>query len=222
MDEHCAFRNSPLLQKVFGVRTSPATAGKVVAATGDPDLRPDGAQAQLNRNGKPELLVNRYGKGQAWLLNYFHHTYSNDKLNAANGPALDNLRKVLSQSGIAPRVSLTGADGSPVSGCERYLFNNGTTRLLGLVPGMERPAGERIEVRLDGDYAIYDVRRKRFLGTGDRFLTVIEPGKPELFAFVSGRITGLNLRSPGRQRSAMRFPLNFRLPVRPTFVRSPA
>jgi len=45
---------------------------------------------------------------------------------------------------------------------------------------------DRGEIKLDGEYAIYDVRAKRFLGNGDRFRTVIEPGEPRLFAFVAG------------------------------------
>ena len=131
-------------------------------------------------------------------------------LASTHHPALENLRTVLVQAGVGPKVRLTGADGVPVSGCERYLFNNGTTRLLGLVPDMERPAGEQIEVRLDGEYAIYDVRRKRYLGFGDRFRTVIEPGEPRLFAFVSSKITGLELKVQASAALGEEVALNFR------------
>ncbi len=210
MDDHCAFRTSEKLQKVFGIKAPPATAAKIVAAEGEPKLKLAGAEALMSEGGKPVLVMNKYGKGQAWLLNYFHHTYSRDKREGKNAPALENLRKVLARAGVGPKVRLIGAGGSPVSGCERYLFNNGTTRLLGLVPDMERPAGEQIEVRLDGEYAIYDVRRKRYLGFGDRFRTVIEPGEPRLFAFVSSKITGLELQAQASAALGEEVNLNFR------------
>ncbi len=210
MDEHCAFRDNPKLQKVFGIKTGLSSAAQITAGQGDLGLKPAGAQVLGRKGGKATLLVNRYGKGQAWLLNYFQDTYSEDKLNGASGPALEDMRKVLSGSGVAPKVQIAGADGSPVSGCERYLFNNGSTRLLGLVPDMDRPAEERIEVRLDGSYAIYDVRHKSFLGRGDRFLTVIEPGVPQLFAFVADRITGISLESPSRAARGEEIALSFK------------
>lgn len=210
MDKHCAFRNSAKLQKVFGISAPKATAGVIVAAGGETKLKLAGARALKSENGKPVLVTNRYGKGQAWLLNYFHHTYSADKQNDRHGPALENLRQVLEIAGVRPRVRLTGADGSPVSGCERYLFNNGATRLLGLVPDMGRSGAERIEVRLDDELSIYDVRRKRFLGRSDRFLTVIEPGEPCLFAFVNGRITGFELQAPSAAGLGEEVTLEFR------------
>ena len=210
MDKHCAFRNSAKLQKLFGIEAPLATPETMIAAKGETKLKLAGATALRSEDGKPVLLVNRCGKGQAWLLNYFHHTYSTDKQEGKNGPALEKLRTVLDKAGVKPKVRLSGTDGKPLSGCERYLFNNGTTRLLGLVPDMSRPAGERIEVRLDGEYTIYDVRQKRYLGKADRFLTVIEPGEPRLFAFVAGRITGLELDAPAAARLGREVSLNFR------------
>ncbi len=209
MDEHCTFRNSAKLQKLFGVKTAKASAAKIIAADGEPKLKLAGAKQLKPGKGKPTLVMNNYGQGKAILLNYFHHTYSQDKLDGTSGPALDNLRAVLAQAGKKPKISLTGAGGVPVSGCERYLFNNGGTRLLGLVPDMGRGAAEQIEVRLDGEYAIYDVRARRYLGSGDRFRTEIEPGVPRLFAFVQSRITGLELMGPSAAKLGQEVALNF-------------
>ncbi len=209
MDEHCAFRNSTKLQKLFGVKTAKATAGKIIAAEGELKLKLAGAKSLKPGKGKPTLVVNNYGQGKAILLNYFHHNYSRDKLDGTSGEALSNLRAVLAETGKKPKISLTGKGGVPVSGCERYLFNNGGTRLLGLVPDMGRGQDEQIEVRLDSEYAIYDVRARRYLGSGDRFRTEIEPGVPRLFAFVEGRITGLDLIAPATAGLGQEVPLNF-------------
>lgn len=210
MDDHCAFRNSPELQRLFGIAAPEANPERIIAAAGEPGLKLAGARALKEDQGKPVLLVNDFGEGQAWLLNYFHHTYSEDKRDGTHQTALQNLRTVLKEAGISPKVSLIGSEGTQLSGCESYLFNNGSTRLLGLVPDMSRPETEPIELRLDGEYTIYDVRSKRYLGSGDRFRTVIEPGEPRLFAFVEGRITGLNLESPAELKRGEEVTLNFR------------
>jgi hypothetical protein len=209
MDEHCAFRNSSKLQELFGVKTAKSSATEITTADGQPKLKLAGAKRLKPGKGKPTLAVNNYGQGKAILLNYFHHTYSQDKLDGTSGPALENLRAVLAETGKKPKISLTGAGGVPVSGCERYLFNNGGTRLLGLVPDMGRAGAEQIEVRLDSEYAIYDVRARRYLGNGDRFRTEIEPGVPRLFAFVDGRITGLELQAPSSAKLGQEIALNF-------------
>ncbi len=209
MDEHCAFRTNSKLQKLFGIKAAKSSAAGIIAADGEPKLKLAGAKSLKPGKGKPTLLVNHYGQGKAILLNYFHHTYSRDKLDGTNGPALENLRAVLAEAGKSPKISLTGAGGVPVSDCERYLFNNGSTRLLGLVPDMGRARTEQIEVRLDGEYAIYDVRDRRYLGSGDRFRTEIEPGVPRLFAFVDGRVTGLELQAPATAGLGQEVALNF-------------
>jgi len=211
MDQHCRFRTHADLDRILGVRTPIATAEMITAASGEPSLELAGAQAFLDQDGKPELILNEYGRGQAWLLNYFHHRYSVDKLDGTHHQALENLRLVLDRASIHPIVRLIGANGAPVVGCERYLFNNRTTRLLGLVPDMDRPDREEIEIRWEGERTVYDVRDSRYLGSGERLRTVIEAGVPRLFAFVSGRVTGLELEIPARARLGEEIRFDFRI-----------
>jgi hypothetical protein len=210
MDEHCAFRNSAKLQRVFGIQAPRADAAKIIAASGEPQLELAGAKALQTVEGKPVLIQNIYGEGQAWLLNYFHHAYAQNKQDGTHEETLARLRAVLDRAGIKPKVRLSGATGSPLTGCERYLFNNGSTRLLGLVPDMERVEEEKVEIRLENEAAIYDVREQRYLGFGDRFHTLVRPGEPDLFAFVSQRITGLDLQAPSSASLGEEITLRFK------------
>jgi hypothetical protein len=196
MDKHCRFRVSPALQELFGIEAQQADCQKVIAMQGEPGLKLKGANALLSEGRKPVLVQNRFGQGQAWLLNYFHHGYLTDKMEGRNEPALEKLKKVLEASGVRPKIGLTSLAGKPVTGCERYLFNNGSTMLLGLVPDMEKPASENVRIELGRKFIIYDVRDRRFLGEGSSFETGIEPGVPRLFAFIADRITGVELKSP--------------------------
>jgi len=196
MDEHCTFRKSRLLQDIFGVKLAPATREDIIAMQGEPKLELRGAKALGEQDGRPILLHNRYGKGQAFLLNYFPDSYPEEKREGRNAPALKKIARVLEAAGIMPKVRLRSLTGEPVTSCERYLFNNGTTQLLGLVPDMEMEGPEKVRISIPKRASIYDVRNKRYLGTGFSFETEIEPGVPRLFAFVSNRIGELELEAP--------------------------
>ena len=86
--------------------------------------------------------------------------------------------------------------GAPVAGCPSYLFNNGSTRLLGLVPDKERPGKQRLRIRLDRPGTVYDVRKKAFVATGQEFETDIEPAVPRLFAIVKEPVVDIQATAP--------------------------
>jgi len=198
MDEHCRFGRRQTLEELFGIESPAADREKIIAMQGEPGLKLKTARALLAEQEKPVLVQNRFGQGRAWLLNYFLDNYGRDKREGRSGPALEKMNRVLAGSGIEPKVHLSSLAGTPVTDCERYLFDNGSTKLLGLVPEMNKPQSENIRITLDRSYAIYDVRDKRYLGAGDVFQTVVEPGVPKLFAFISHRITGMDVQAPAQ------------------------
>jgi len=211
MDEHCRFRKSSALEELFGVEAPLADREKVIAMQGEPGLRLKAARAMLTEQKKPILVHNGFGRGQAWLLNYFLDSYNRDKREGRSEPALEKMKKVLTAAGIQPKVYLSSLAGTPVTGCDRYLFNNGSTKLLGLVPEMNRPEKEKIRIALDKSYAIYDVRDKRYLGAGAVFQTEIEPGVPKLFAFISSRISGMDIQAPAKAALGQEVKIDFRI-----------
>lgn len=198
MDEHCAFREKRALLDVFGFEAGKGDREAIVAGKGREMIRLAGARAMAEEDGVPELLVNRYGSGRAYYFNYFLNTYPADRLEGKTEAALKKAQMVLNNAEVSARARMIGVDGSPASECAGYLFNNGTTRLLGLVPDKRKSGPQRIRLSFDGDAAIYDVRQKQYLGTATEFETEIEPAVPRLFAMVKGRITGLEARVPAQ------------------------
>jgi hypothetical protein len=100
-------------------------------------------------------------------------------------------------------------DSTPVGGCAGYLFNNGSTRLIGLIPDKSRSGPQKIRLSFDGKAAIYDVREKQYLGTATDFETDIEPAVPRLFALVEGRITGIDARGPSQVKPGDEVKIDF-------------
>lgn len=198
MDEHCAFRDNSKIQEIFGIEAPKSDAQEIINAKGDPDLELNGARTLEASGGKPEMLVNEYGQGKAYMLNYFLHDYLEDKKNDKHREQLNDIKTVLNTADKKPKIQLTGEDGERLSGCPLYLFNNGSTKLLGLSPNMQRESEEQIQVQLDKEYNIYDVRNRRYIGAGERFQIKIEAGVPKLYALISGKIDDVNINAPER------------------------
>ena len=106
------------------------------------------------------------------------------------------MKVILKDANIGAKVRITDIAGGTVAGCSSYLFNSGSTRLLGLMPDQKGTGPRKIRVAFDGAAAVYDVRRHRYVGSGTEFETEIEPAVPRLFAMVASEVSGLELTSP--------------------------
>ncbi len=215
MDDHCAFREARALADVFGIAPSKSNRDAVIAMKGEPQLKLATAKAMRTEEGQPLLIENRFGQGRAYLLNYFLHRYSEDKLERKHGPRLEKLKQVMAAAALNPVVKLTSLTGERVADCESYLFNFGSTKLLGLVPDKDMSAPQRVRVAFEKQGVLYDVRQRRHLGTGSAFEIEMEPAVPRLLALVENRISGLTLQTVPNARLGEPVTVQFRLPSAP-------
>jgi hypothetical protein len=200
MDEHCAFREQRALADIFGLAPVRSNRDAIVAMRGEPDLRTAGARAMVHEEGRPMLLEHRYGEGRAYLLNYFLDRYSEDRLERRNTASLEKMKRIFDAAAIDPMVKLTSLSGERIADCETYIFNFGSTRLLGIVPDKEKPSRQRVLLTFNQRGALYDVRQKRYLGNGSVFEIEVEPAVPRLLALVENRISGFEIQSPAKAR----------------------
>jgi hypothetical protein len=196
MDNRSGFRGTRSIAEVFGIETEQVDASSIIALEGEPKVKLSGAVANSEQAGRPILLQNRFGEGQAFLLNYFLNGYPEDKLEGRNQGALERMKKILGAAGLSPKVRLTSSNGEPVSDCATYLFTSGKTQLYGLVPGKDRKGSQEVRITLESEKTVYDVRRRSLVGSGSSFADEIEPAIPRLFAFVDGEVTKLQLEAP--------------------------
>ncbi len=196
MDNHCRFRETRSLGDVFGIELSPGSREAILEANGEPTFKLAGAQSLGQVDTRPALLAHRFGKGRAYLLNYFLDGYPQDKLEKRTGPSRERFATLLQDAGIAPEVRLVDVQGKAVADCSTYLFHNGSTRLLGIVPDKQKPEPQEVIVKLDRESAIYDVRRKRYLGSARQFTLTAEPAVPCLYALIEKPLGDLTVSIP--------------------------
>jgi hypothetical protein len=209
MDEHCTFRAARPLLDVLGVAALPATRETVIRASGEADLRLAGGRSMAAEDGRPILIGHRFGQGRAYLLNYFLHGYPKQRLEGLAQPELEKLARVLTDAGIGPKIRISGSAGERAAECATYLFNQDSTRLLGLIPDKSMRGPRRIRLSFDGAGAIYDVRRRSLAGKGTQWETVIEPGVPGLFAIVEEEISGIDARAAARVKPGQDVQVDF-------------
>jgi len=163
MDQHCTFRETGALAEVFGIEAFQGNRELILGMKGNPNLKRTSAVSLTQKEGRPALLSNRFGKGRAYLLNYFLHTYPADKLEGKSEPARKQMGQVLADAEIRPKVRLTSLSGEEsVAGVASYVFHDNATRLLGLVPDKHKngPQKVRRKVRAPGARSeSLDIRR---------------------------------------------------------------
>jgi Beta-galactosidase/Beta-galactosidase trimerisation domain len=211
MDEHCTFREQPALASLFGVVSKRSSRETIIAMNGEPDLKISEARRLTNEAGPPILLENRQGQGRAYLLNFFLDRYPAEKKEGRAQPLLEKIERVLKSAGIKPSLKLETLAGRSIADCETYQFNQGSTRLLGLVPDKDKSGAQKVRLVLEQQGALYDVRTKRYLGVGSSFETEIEPAVPKLFALVGSRINGLQLQAPSSAKIGEEVAISFRV-----------
>jgi len=212
MDDHTKFRSKRALADVFGIKSRTYTREELVTPDGESGLKVKKADVLLNEDNKSELLYNKYGKGLAFLLNYFMDKYSEEKINHTNETSLQKLRGLFEKENLKSEIVFTKLSGGPANSIEKYSFSekSGSTRLLGLLPGK---TGEDREIKLHVNEVVhlYDIRNKRYLGDGNEFKIKVKNSVPELFGLVRGKIDDITVETPSSANRGEKITINYEI-----------
>ncbi|RLD33993.1 MAG: hypothetical protein DRI73_04580, partial [Bacteroidetes bacterium] len=162
MDDHTKFRSKRALADVFGIKARAYTREELITPDSEAELKVKKAKVLLKADNKPELLYHKYGKGSAFLLNYFMDNYPEEKLSDNSESSLMKIRKLFDKENLKSGINLTRLTGEPAGGVEKYSFseNSGPTRLLGLLPG-KSGKDEEVQLHINEPVHLYDIRNKK-------------------------------------------------------------
>jgi len=194
MDNHTKFRQPRALAEVFGIQAKSFTVQEIITPKCETDLTVRSAKILLNENNRPQLICNSFGKGKAYLLNYFMDGYPEEKLKHTNETSLIKIRNLFDLEHLKSGINITSPSGELENGIEKYTFSSigGAARLLGLLPGKE---GEdrAVVLHFNESVYLYDIRNKKYLGDADEFKIDIKNSVPELYGLLPGKIEDVKI-----------------------------
>ncbi len=199
-DEHGKWRDNALLERLMGVaRTTtnatyeltPVTVGEGVGfdTSGREAIEVIGdAQAVgQHADGTPALVVRDVGRGRTVYLNCLLPKY--------DPGAVEMIRALLEQAGIARDITVTSADPEvPARAWECNLFSRGGLRVVGLIRD-HRLADEAQTCTVDfgREANVFDLRTRQALGRTQTIEATCDPGEAKIYALLPYAVTGVNL-----------------------------
>lgn len=212
MDDHTKIRSKRALSDVFGIKTRSYTREELITPSSESKLIVKGADILQNEKGVPEILYHKYGKGSAYLLNYFMDDYPEEKLNNNHEFSLQKIRKLFARENLESGILFTTSTGDPVNSIEKYSFSqqSGSARLLGLLPG-RAGADQEINLQINQSVHLYDIRNKKYLGEGNNFKIRVKTSVPELFGLVQGTIDDIEVEAPSTLNRGETVTLDFKI-----------
>jgi len=187
----------------------PGGPGELAIVPAERELGLNGGKPLALAGGGPVLVRHRHGKGWAMYLNFFLDGYAAEAAYDDESPDVVAARKrardrerealrrvisgIVSAAGIEPGFSVVGDGGDGLTTTERFVYEiGGKPRLFALIqdilPGKD-PRRFQAVFPLRGH--IYDVRRGKYLGYGDRVESRIGSGEAVLFAVWPYRLASL-------------------------------
>ncbi len=212
MDDHNKFRKERAFADIFGIESRTYAREELVTPESETDLKIKNAEVLLKDNDSRELLYNKYGRGSAFLLNYFMDDYPEEKLSGKSETSLLKIGKLFETENLKSGIILTKLTGEPTEGVEKYSFSEdeGSTKLLGLLPA-KSGEDEVINLHIDKSVHLYDIRNKKYLGEGNDFKIELKTSVPELFGLVSGTIENIKVDAPSTIKPGDKVELNFEI-----------
>ena len=186
-------------------------------------------EAKIILDGVPLFIENQYGKGKGLLLNFSIWGYV--KLEGEVGVVqaekekkaeiLSRLFKsiLIDYCGIEEKVKI-----NPEIGVNVYKFSKGNNKYIGLLQSIPEPyenylkgiakpiTSQKINIKLDKTYYVYDVREGKYLGYKTEFNTDIQPAEAKLFSLLPYRVEGLKINIPKKIKQGEK--INYKIEVK--------
>ena len=175
-----------------GERIDQAKADRAVTATT--------AKAYGTVAGAPALLVNRFGKGTAVLVNTYVGRYTLCRDEGAAAPWLAFYRWVFETAGLDVDRVAVAAGGQPALGVRRVHHRGGAAEWLGVYKsGLSCEAYPiRIDFTLPEARHVYDVRAGAYLGHVQTFAQPFEAMETRYFSLLPYRVEAVGLELAGK------------------------
>ena len=234
-NEHGTKIRNAELEKLFGISRRNSTLSTAAAAVssragygipvvkGEFRIGEKGLQcAGAEKLGDDLVFINRYGKGNAVLLNILVSGYQDVSLGGVggeessvkSGAALfcDNLRNlmqgVFNFARVSMNCSVTDVKSGKLYPCTTMLRQDGANYIFGVLKAqITAPDGKipmlfhkkflrKVHIKLPVKGHVYDIRKGKYMGEVDNFVIDLMPGDGQVFSIQKERTTGVEVNAP--------------------------
>lgn len=194
MDKHNKFRNKSSIAHLFGIMPASYNAQDITTPSSDKKLKAEGAKPFSSKYKFVQNLEHHYGKGKAFMLNYFLDQYPIMKAQGRNGATLLKLKDLFEKAGIVSSVTFINKNNAPINDITKYSFTgeDGKSKLLGLLPG-ENVTSAPLVIHMGSAMHVYDIRNAKYLGRKENITIDIKPLVPVLLALLPAKIESINV-----------------------------
>jgi hypothetical protein len=138
-------------------------------------------------------LSNKFGKGQALLLNLAMASFPALSAEGTPETAAHLLRQALGQGGVSPSLSLTGANGQRLRHVEITRWMNGPVQIVSLFRHQGLPEAAKLD--LQQPLYVYDLKARRDLGQQQAVSLTLTPHRAMFYALSPQPLTAVELKA---------------------------
>lgn len=210
---HCRPLKPGALDTLFGIRREPLEdyavqgelvmtedlgplrkAQKITRTIGDRSVKLTTGTARARVADAPAVIINRFGKGRAILLNYFVGRY-NSLLDRGQADLLRELYRELFKIAGCERKLTATSKSKDAPGAELVRFRYGGIELLGFAKRALTSENYplKVQIKLPENEHIYDLRAGAYLGFTDIIRIKCEPMQRSAFALLPYEVKALKL-----------------------------
>ncbi|MBI3921096.1 MAG: beta-galactosidase trimerization domain-containing protein, partial [Armatimonadetes bacterium] len=215
MDAHSKEVATGQLDDVFGIQSralrralvsEQRDAEKAFLPCYETSLTPVGAKVQPDSPKGASVLVNRFGRGTAILLNLRLDQYGSTgwglpaglRGRGEEGPVRSLVARLLIERGIAPPIALQLSSG-PQAGVEIKRYRVGELEYVGILSNSMVPRKDQAAtINLPRKSHVYDVRQRRYLGKTSEVKTRLSAGSVKLYALLPYLAKSMKIESARR------------------------
>jgi len=214
MDRHCRPYKKGILDELFGIshRTfdvTPVIENGTWNRTKNWNFTPDmpvqlqephilltTGEALYKAGSTPGVIINSYGKGNAWYLNFNLSKFETLFKKSQHKVLLDFVRVLIKQSGIRPYVTVVDEEGGTIEECQVFVYKKGSAYFVGLLPDFsfaDQSTQKKAKLVIPSGYKITDMRKGILL---DSDQIILEPGIAHFYSLLPYSVEDIQIKIP--------------------------
>ncbi|MCM8788699.1 MAG: beta-galactosidase, partial [Candidatus Omnitrophica bacterium] len=214
MDQHCRPYKTGILDDVFGISRAGFDVSPVLengewnsmkdwnftldmpVLLQEPSISVKTGYALYRAGKTPGIIVNSYGKGRAWYLNFNLSKLESLRKKSQDKILLNFMKELLNQSGIKPLVNVVDDKGNIDDECQVFVYKLESAYFVGLLPDITFQNGsqeKKAKLMAPSGYQVFDMRNKMPVNSEE---ITLKPGIAHFYSLLPYSVEDIQVKIP--------------------------